>query len=54
MGAPETKRSCCAWPSRFNASEKFDDEGVLQDQDTKNIMKKQLQALVDWTRRIKQ
>ena len=37
-----------------NASEKFDDEGKLIDEDTKNIMRNQLQALVDWTRKIKQ
>lgn len=34
------------------AGDKFDDEGRLVDETTKDIIQKQLQALVDWTRRL--
>lgn len=37
-----------------NASEKFDDEGNLTDETTKDFIRQLLQNLVDWTRRIEQ
>jgi chromate reductase len=35
-----------------NCMEKFDEQGNLTDEETKGYVRKQLQALVDWTKRI--
>ena len=37
-----------------NAGEKFDEQGNLTDETTKDFIRKLLQSLVDWTRRIAQ
>ena len=35
-----------------NCTEKFDDQGNLTDEETKDYVRKQLQALVEWTKRL--
>jgi chromate reductase, NAD(P)H dehydrogenase (quinone) len=37
-----------------NAGEKFDDKGELTDEKTREFIKKQLDALLEWTRRLSQ
>jgi chromate reductase, NAD(P)H dehydrogenase (quinone) len=37
-----------------NAGEKFDDQGNLTDETTKDFIRRLLQSLVDWTKRIEQ
>ena len=37
-----------------NAGEKFDDKGDLTDETTRDFIKKQLDALLEWTRRLSQ